>query len=238
MDDNTFNSKSAENNYRQVIPERHARDVFHAWMLVGAKYVGPFDMPELQKADTIPNRLVAFSDAISQKWCDYDCWVHFFEDDCAIERFWNNPKKYIEKLRKFRGVLGLDYSVCWDFPYPLKYSNHFRNSTCTYWLQQQLQCVIPQARCEGDDGAKVLAGFPKHSIIAIGARSMVRNVHNREILKRSVRYIVDELEPTGLVWYGSTKFGVADYPLKVGIPIYHFPGKGRGNLSCHNGVSL
>lgn len=220
---------------QRVKPERHARDVFHAWMLEGAKYAGPLDMPVLQKINVVPNRLVAFSDAMSRTWEDFDCWVHFFEDDYIIERFWHNPKSYIRKLQKFRGVIGLDYSVCWDFPRPLKQYNHFRNATCTYWLQQELECVIPQARCEGNDGERVLAGFPKHSLIAIGARSMVRDARDREVLKRSVRYVIDELEPTGLVWYGSTKFGVTDYPSKMGVPIHHFPGKGRGKLSHSNG---
>ena len=234
-DDNNLKNPTSNESCK---PSRHARDVFHAWMLKGAEYAGPLDMPVLQKVDAVPNRLVAFSDAMSHKWNDFDCWVHFFEDDCIIERFWHNPKAYIEKLEKFHGVIGLDYSVCWDFPRPMKHYNHFRNSTCTYWLQQQLRYAIPQARCEGNDGDRVLAGFPKHSLIAIGARSMVRDVRDREVLKRSVRYVVDELEPTGLVWYGSTKFGVTDYPLKMGVPVYHFPGKGRGKLSHHDGGLL
>lgn len=216
-------------------PTRHNRDVFHAWMLQGAKYAGPLDMPVLQRVEVIPNKLVAFSDVMHRGWEDYDCWVHFFEDDCVIERFWHNPKAYIEKLSRFRGVIGLDYSVCWDFPLALKRYNHWRNSACTFWLQQQLQYAIPQARCEGNDGDRVLVGFPKHSVIAIGARSMVRDVRDREVLKRSVRYIVDDLEPTCLVWYGSTQYGVADYALEMGVPVVTFPGKGRGKLSHHEG---
>lgn len=223
---------------QEAKPARHARDVFHAWMLKGAKYAGALDMPVLHGVDVVPNRLVPFSEAMSAKWKDFDCWVHFFEDDCIIERFWHNPKAYIGKLKKFRGVIGLDYSVCWDFPLPIKHYNHFRNSACTFWLQQQLQYAIPQARCEGNDGDRVLAGFPRRSLIAIGARSMVRDVRDREVLKRSVRYVVDELAPIGLVWYGSTRFGVLDYPLEMGVPVYRFPAKGRGRLSHYDGGVL
>ena len=216
---------------KQERPKRHARDVFHAWMLEGAEFVAPSDMPALQRVNAVPNRLVAFSDAMHPQWKDFDCWVHFFEDDCVLERFWHNPKAYINRLKKFRGVTGLDFSVGWNFPKPIKRYNHFRNSVCSHWLHRQGIVVIPQARCERNDYLDVLAGFPKRSTIAIGARAMVRNVRDRAVLKESVRIIVDYLEPTHIVWYGSTLYGVTDYLDEMGIPYTVFDGKGRGKLS-------
>ena len=214
-------------------PPHHARDVFHAWMLEGAGYAQPLGMPKLAAVHANPDRLVAFSDAMGPKWNDFDCFVHFFEDDCRIERFWNRPKAYLGKLSKFQGVIGLDYSVCWDFPRALKDYNHWRNSVCTYWLHQQLGCVVPQARCEDSDYKSVLAGFPKRSTIAIGARSMVRDPDDRAVLKNSVKHICDFLEPENLLWYGSDQYGVTDYPLSRGIPVHMYPAKGRGNLDHH-----
>lgn len=212
---------------------RHSRDVFHAWMLGGVKYAGPLDMPVLAGCNAEPPRLVAFSDALGRSWNNYDGYVHFFEDDAVIERFWNSPKKYLSLLRKFDGVIGLDYSVGWNFPLPIKHYNHFRNGACTYWLQSQGLNVVPQARCEDDDFAAVLAGFPKHSTIAIGARAMVRNRDDRAHLLASVRHVVDYLEPANLLWYGSDQYGVAEYPRSRGIPVQVYPGKGRGRLSHH-----
>lgn len=220
---------------RRIKPARHYRDVFHAWMLEGAEYAQPLGMPKLAPVRVEPEKLVAFSDAMNPKWHDFDCFVHFFEDDCRIERFWNNPGAYAARLGRFRGAIGLDYSVCWDFPVALKDYNHWRNSVCTYWLQKHLPCAVPQARCEGEDCESVLAGFPKHSSIAIGARSMVRNLEDRAMLKKSVRHIVDFLEPANLLWYGSDQYGVADYPRSKGIPVHVYPTKGRGSLCRHDG---
>ena len=101
-------------------------------------------------------------------------------------------------------------------------------------MQNKLSLAIPQARCETDNYEAVLAGHPRHSTIAIGARSMVRDVEDRKVLKESVKFIIDYLEPTNLLWYGSTQYGVADYPIKLGIPITVYPGKGRGSLG-HSG---
>ena len=226
-------TNSGENPSRRKKPAHHNRDVFHAWMLEGAEYAGPLDMPKLVPVHVDPDQLVAFSDAMNPAWKDFDCVVHFFEDDCRIERFWNNPKAYIGKLRRFQGVIGLDYSVCYDFPVALKDYNHWRNSVCTYWMQRNLPCSVPQARCEDGDYESVLAGFPKHSTIAIGARSMVRDVNDRAVLKKSVEHIVDFLEPSNLLWYGSDMYGVADYPRLKGIPVHVFPAKGRGQLGYH-----
>lgn len=168
-------------------------------------------------------------------WADFDGFVHFFEDDSIIERFWHNPMAYISKLQRFQGVLGLDYSVCYDFPVALKYYNYWRNSACTFWLQRKLSNVVPQARCEDGNFEAVLAGFPKHSAIAIGARAMVRHRDDRIMLKKSVKHIVDFLEPERLLWYGSTMYGATDYPISKGIPVHVYHAKGRGNLNHHDG---
>lgn len=97
-------------------------------------------------------------------------------------------------------------------------------------MQKNLPIAVPQARCEEGNFEAVLAGHPKHSTIAIGARAMVRRKEDREVLKQSVKHIVDFLEPTNLLWYGSTQYGVADYPLEKGIPVAVLQGKGRGQL--------
>ena len=215
---------------KDTSPCSHSADSFHAWMLMFAVYAGPLDIPTLKRVDAVPNRLIAFSDAMKPNWTDYDCWVHFFEDDSILERFWNNPLKYITKLRRFRGVIGLDYSVGWNFPRALKEYNHFRNSVCTYWFQTLGLKAIPQARCEASDYKNVLAGFPKNSVIAIGARSMVRKLEDRTVLVESVKLIVDFLKPSHIVWYGSTQYGVTNYLSEMNIPYTVFEGKGRGRL--------
>lgn len=94
--------------------------------------------------------------------------------------------------------------------------------------------AVPQARCENGNFKSVLAGFPKHSTIAIGARSMVRDRNDRKVLLASVKNICDFLESSNILWYGSDKYGVTGYPISKGIPIKVYPGKGRGKLSHRN----
>lgn len=62
-----------------------------------------FDMPKLDPVKVEAKGLIAFPDAISAKAADENKFVHFFVDDWRFERFWNNPYKYLEKLKQYAG---------------------------------------------------------------------------------------------------------------------------------------
>ena len=85
---------------------------------------------------------------------------------------------------------------------------------------------MSQARCEGANCESVLAGFPKSSTFAIGAHSMVRDLEDHAMLKKSVEHVIDFLVPANLLWYGSEQYGVADYPRSKGTPVHMYPTKG------------
>ena len=57
------------------------RDVFHAYMVKGAKFEGAFDMPTLDPVKVEAKGLIAFPDAMSAKVVDENKFVHFFVDD-------------------------------------------------------------------------------------------------------------------------------------------------------------
>lgn len=211
-------------------PRYHKRDVFHAWMVRGTVFAGPMDMPVMTPCQAIPRKLVAFSDAISSGYREREGFVHFYEDDANIERFWNNPKKYLPRLEEFDGLIAPDFSVCYDFPVAIKVTNTYKNLACGSWLQRQGREVIPNVRCELDNTDWSLPALPRHSVIAFGARASIKRVDDRCRFVSMVRAAVDELQPTAIVWYGSDAYGTADYPRSLGIPVHVFPGKGRGNL--------
>jgi hypothetical protein len=200
-------------------------------MLHGAKFAGNLDMPILKPEFIIPKRLVSFSDAMNYSFHDYDCYIHGFEDDAGIERFWKNPHKYMNKIMKFKGVIGFDYSTCYDFPVPWIHINSFRNQATSYWLQTFNIPVIANVRCEPDNYEDLLAGIPHGSLIAIGARACIKNATDRYKFKQAVKCAVNYLEPSGIMWYGSDCYGTTSYPKSLGIPIYIYQGKGRGRIT-------
>lgn len=184
----------------------------------------------MQPCEEIPTSLIAFSDAVSSRCSNRRGFVHFYEDDANIERFWSNPRRYLPKLSQYDGVISPDYSVCYDFPNALKVNNTYRNLASGAWLQSQRLQVIPNVRCEPSNTRWSLPSLPHGSVIAFGARSSIKRVDDRLIFVAMVKAAVDELRPSAIVWYGSDAYGTADYPRSLGIPVHVLPGKGRGSL--------
>lgn len=207
----------------------HKRDVFHAWMLEELDFSRPWDMPTMHAEEAHPSALLPFSVAMHERWRDYKCFVHFYEDDFRFERIWNEPRKYLPKLSKFEGVIMPDFSTCIDFPRPLKLWNAYRNQLLGAWLQEQGLTCLPSARHQpGCDW--LIEGLPKHSVIAICGRALTKDVDERRRFLRDVRTTVDALEPTAIVYYGSELYGAMDYPRSLGIPVWTYPGCNRGAL--------
>ena len=199
------------------------KDVFHAFMVEGSSFEGPFDIPVLDSIQVDVKGLISFSEARSLKDADSSKFVHFFTDDGRFECFWNSPGRYIEKLKGFAGVIEPDFSTCPNFPEAIKIYNTYRNRACSRWLQNNGIKVIPNVRLDLNSVGYSLSGIPKKSTICIGSNGCIKNVKNRERFKESLHYVVDVLEPKNIIVYGSDAYGVFDYPRKMGIPISLFP---------------
>ena len=209
----------------------HKRDVFHAFMVQGARFEGEFDMPCIKGTQTVPKGLVTFSEAMRESCRDFDCHVMFYEDDFRFERFWAQPRRYKARLKRFAGAISTDYSTCTDFPGALKVWNTYRNLASGFWMQRHLGMdVIPNVRVEELTRDWALDGLPHESLIAVGARACVKNHGDRRLFCEGLRIACDELNPSGIVWYGSDAYGCADYPRSLDIPVYVFEGRGRGNI--------
>lgn len=208
----------------------HRRDVFHSEMVAGARFEGRFDMPCIEPVQEPPERLVPFSRAMDRSCTDFDAYVHFYEDDYLFERLWNSPGRYLGRLERFAGAISPDFSTCVDFPGALKVWSTYRDRACGRWLQERGMAVIPNVRCDPDTLEWALDGLPRRGLIAIGARGNVRDRRDRERLLAMTKAAVAALEPTGIVWYGSTAYGVGERLDALGVLVYTCRGQGRGDL--------
>ena len=211
---------------------RHSRDTLRLFLLEGAEYSRANELPLLSgvSLDKPPVALITFSAAMESGCDDHDCFVHFFEDDYRFLRIWNDPKRYLPKLRKFAGVIMPDFSTCIDFPKSLKMWSCYRNQALGSWFQRRGLLTLPNARYEpGCDF--LLEGLPRRSVIAICGRGLTRNVVERRRFIRDLKVTVDTLLPAAIVYYGSDAFHVLDYPRSLGVPVWVYPGCGPGNLN-------
>ena len=78
-------------------------DVFHAFLVEKADFEGVEEIPCIKTSRLLPGGVIPFSKALHAT--DYDKWVVFYEHDDRFVRLWNKPRKYINILKKYRGVI-------------------------------------------------------------------------------------------------------------------------------------
>ena len=69
--------------------------------------------------------------------------ISTFIDDYILERFWNNPKKYIDYFKKAKYIMSPDYSLLLGMPKPMQMWNVYRNRLVGYVWQSAGLNVIP-----------------------------------------------------------------------------------------------
>ena len=197
------------------------KDVFHAFMVSNANYKGMLEIPCIASETAIPNKLIPFSKAISGK--NFDAWVHFYEDDAAFERLWNQPLKYLPILKRYNGVISPDFSLYRDMPLVMQQWNIYRSHAVAAWLQSEGIPVIANVRW-GDKRTYNICclGIPKSSTIAIGSHSCIKLLQERSFFINGLEYVVKKLKPKTIVVYGATPNAIFDKYKNAGIEILQF----------------
>ncbi len=178
------------------------KDVFHSYLVKNASFDSELEIPRIKEEAVIPNRLIPFSKAVGGT--DYDCWVHFYQDDVNFERIWNNPRRYLPILKKYNGVISPDFSLYRDMPLVMQQWNTYRNRALGAWLQENNIHVIPNIRW-GDNRtfSFCCAGAPKNSIISIGSHGCIRAKDERKFFIDGLEHVVKILKPNIILVYGS-----------------------------------
>lgn len=197
------------------------KDVFNAFLVVLARYCGIYEFPCIDPCYEIPNRLIAFSKAISCK--DYNQWIHFFEDDYLFERIWRNPKRYLVILRHYNGVILPDFSVYRDMPFVMQIWNIYRSRAIGAWLQRNGIKVIVNVRF-GDKRTYhcTCDGVPKRCVIAIGTHGTLKHKEDRHIFVNGLEVIIKTLCPTAIIVYGAAPDAIFAKYKAMGIQIVQF----------------
>lgn len=217
------NSSAARIADRMVVAPRDRRDVFNGRLIEGLTLVGLYGIPKIEACTLVPDRLIAFSEAVGKRGPDPMAWVHGYEDDYKFERLWRSPEKYFAKLRGFAGVICPDHSTYRNMSRALKIYNVYRNQLLGASMQANGYSVIPNVRLSGRDSVPyALAGIPRRSTLAVGLHGCTKLRENRSHLVEEIRMICDFCEPVNLVVYGSAAYGVLDYPQELGIPVHVF----------------
>ena len=253
------NKKSEASTHRSIYSKvgsllgmrRGIVDMWNAFMLKDAIF-SENDMPLCPTtATTPPKSLISWREAKTihkremRRGCKnyhVDAFVHFYLDDQHFDgirsSIWLFPKKAIDILYHFEGLIAPDFSTCADFPDPLKRWNFYRMNAFGYWAGKCGLQVISNARwgysntwvycwdsiCEGD-------------MIAIGTvASDLSRLENRELFEMGIRELIRQKHPSLIIVYGSAKYKVFDEAREQGCQIIAFPSETsiRFARGCHH----
>lgn len=134
----------------------------------------------------------------------YESYVHFYIDDYQFERIWNQPKKYISLLSKFKGIIMPDFSIYYDMPIHMKRWNIYRNKFIAAYMQKQGINVIPNIQImDVDLWNDAISGIETNGVIAVNCGGVKRRYFARQMLNRQIEYICSVINPIKVICYGS-----------------------------------
>ncbi len=198
-------------------------DVFHAFLVQDADYDGYFEMPVIRTSGQLPNKVISFSKAMSKAHSDFDCWVMFYEHDKNFERLWNNPKQYLNKLKKFKGIISPDFSLYRNMPLPMQMWNTYRGRALAVWLQSSGIEVIPNVRFNDERTYEFcFNGIEKNKTVSVGTHGCIKSRIDRECFKKGLSELVKRLKPETIIVYGRAPDDIFKKYQDMGIEIIPF----------------
>lgn len=177
-------------------------DTFKLYYWHDAILVGKYKFPQITLTQAIPHDVVGFNERTGVKNPEQR-WLDFFIDDALFECFWDHPDVYFDRLHRFEGVVGTDYSMYPEMPPGQRIWNCFCNRTLDYYLQQNGFCVVPVASwCLAEDFEWCFDGLPENGTIAISSNGCMSSPYSRKIFLQGVKELQKRKSPTTLVVCG------------------------------------
>ena len=210
-------------NFRSKVP--FLRDVYLAYLIEGAERTEKYGYPIIPKEfcyNKVPGD-VAQWDRRFEVENPANTAMSFFCKDEWFQPILNDPKAYVDKLRPYECVIGMDSSPFDNMPPYIADHQIGMNLAITYYFGKCGLKIIPNVRISSTLGSEEsLLAYPKNIIIAIGTNGFTKELANRDVFMAEVSRVVKALEPTGIIVYGPAKDDIFIAPRFMGIPIYQF----------------
>ena len=175
---------------------------------------GKYDMPIIQPVTELSDikEWISFNYVLSDKEPEGKA-VHFFIDDYQFERIFNQPEKYVDKLRQYVCVATPDFSPYGDMPLITQMWNHYRKQWVGAWLQEHGVTVIPTVRASTDERSLewYLDGIPKGGIVIMSSMWTGKE-HLIDISQKEYLIMKKVIKPKKVFIYGKDtgNMGISD----------------------------
>lgn len=224
-------------NKTMKVIRRGIVDVWNAFMVESASY-DAHDIPICPTtAGALPERLISWPEAKrlhrkamrqGDKEYHVDAFVHFYVDDIKFDgvrsSIWLFPWRALEIIQHFDGIITPDFSMCQDFPEPIKLFAVYRMRAFGYWIGQQGIAVINNVRWGTRETWRYcFAGIPRRTVVGIGVvASGLRKLENRPLFEEGLAEMVRVLRPAVIIVYGSANYECLKQLKSLGVMVLQF----------------
>ena len=198
-------------------------DVFNSFLVCNADYDGYIELPKIRTSRLLPKKLIPFSKAVAEKCNDFESFVMFYEHDAKFERFWKNPKQYLGRLKKFKGVISPDFSLYRNMPLVMQQWNTYRGRALAFWMQENGIEIIPNVRFNDERTYDFcFDGIEKNKTVSVGTHGCIKAKDEREYFKLGLAELVRRLTPENIIVYGAAPDDIFEEYKECGINILPF----------------
>ena len=212
-------------------------DVWNAFMVKGATFE-EFDIPICPTtAKSYPKSLISWKEAktlnnkeLKKGNKDYrvHSFIHFYIDDIRFDgvksSVWLFPWEALKIIKHFDGVITPDFSTYQDFPEAIKIFATYQMRAFGYWLTTMEFQVVNNVRWgTKETWGYSFIGIPRHTVVSVGtSASELRRQENLAIFEEGLLKMVEKLQPSAIIVYGSDNYAVFNMLRKEGIEIIQF----------------
>lgn len=202
----------------------YIRDVYLAYLIDGARRTETDEFPTIEEwmvATEPPKEIIQWDrrcDVVDPKTTA----MCFYCSDPGFTPILGNPKAYVEKLKQYQMVVGVDASPYDNMPIVVQKSQIYLNLAITYYFGMQGIKIIPNVRLGDNRTISSLEAYPKHTLIAIGTHGFTKRLENRSIFIEQIQKVIDTLEPSGICVYGPASDELFGFARLKGIPVYQY----------------
>lgn len=184
-----------------------AFDVMKQYLIQNATLVGKYDIPMLPPVNIIPKETVDFRESFSRKIKNHrELNVNFYIDDEKFESLYSRCDRYVQHLKCFGSICGLDFSIaCGDngMPRAMNIWQHYRSHAVGIYLHNQGIKVIPSVSiCSKDEWDWCFDGLPKRSTLSVCTNGRVRSKAARVEFCEGFYEMCQRLDPLRVVIVG------------------------------------
>ena len=134
---------------------------------------------------------------------NHNVWIHGFAEDTILERFWQRPFYYLNKIPKDNGFISLDFSIKLDMDDVEKRMNVYRKNAIAQIAQNNdIKTIHTLCWGEKETFEYCFDGIECGGIYALSNIGVSNNYISRKIFKIGLIEAINILKPKGFVLYG------------------------------------